>query len=740
MSDFPENSGNLTVFHDVEEYLGQNGKIAKTDCNFVFREGQLKMALEYQKTLKENSSLVCEAGTGTGKTFAYLLPALLSSKTILISTASKALQDQLIQKDLPSICNILNIPHNYMSLKGFSNYLCKDKYYELSNKFASSNGLKLDDYIDESAKKIKNTKQNERKKSDIELLDDDSDFKKGVITPEIMAKLELLVEKTDLAIQKDNEIDFCEVNSKFDSAVVSKVTIHREYCKKRKCKYYDECFCYLARKKATSSKVVVINHSLFFSTMDIEDPFNILCPSVMLPKYRAVVFDEAHDLPSIGREHLSFSVSSYLKKCFQEDVSFIVKTLVDVPVKDIIEAYNQIIKSLDSMHSYLLTRLPYADGSKAHINFYKYEDYFESDNPFEEYKVGCEQFRQRMIDLYSSFLSAKKLFIAEKALNEDFFESRINMFSEAISTIVNLMTLDKKDNENAEKYVGTVEVSKKSFKLQLTPLEISEKFGSFIKRCENNNVSTLFTSATICIDHKFNKFIRDIGANSTVNCIEVESNFDYKKQTAFFCSKDFPKAEDSLRISKIICMLEDLINNVNGGVFLLTTSVSALKTAYELCIEKFSKKRAVLCQYRGLSNSNMLLEFKKNGNAILIGTASFWAGVDVPGKALSLVIIDKLPFTSPSDPLFKARCQSYDLKFGKNKSFAHLCVPEAVIDLRQGAGRLIRHESDVGGLVIADPRILSHSYGKIFLHSLPKMTVCNTTDDVLQFLNQSTNS
>ena len=181
MSDFPENSGNLTVFHDVEEYLGQNGKIARTDNNFVFREGQLKMALEYQKTLKENSSLVCEAGTGTGKTFAYLLPALLSSKTILISTASKALQDQLIQKDLPSICNILNIPHNYMSLKGFSNYLCKDKYYELSNKFASSNGLKLDDYIDESAKKIKNTKQNERKKSDIELLDDDSDFKKGVI-------------------------------------------------------------------------------------------------------------------------------------------------------------------------------------------------------------------------------------------------------------------------------------------------------------------------------------------------------------------------------------------------------------------------------------------------------------------------------------------------------------------------------------------------------------------------------
>ena len=270
------------------------------------------------------------------------------------------------------------------------------------------------------------------------------------------------------------------------------------------------------------------------------------------------------------------------------------------------------------------------------------------------------------------------------------------MFSEAISTIVNLMTLDKKDNKNAGKYVGTVEVSKKSFKLQLTPLEISDKFGAYLKKCENNNVSTLFTSATICIDHKFSKFIDDIGANSNINCIEVKSNFEYEKQTAFFCSRDFPKADDSMRISKIINLLEDLINNVNGGIFFLTTSLSALKSAYDLCIEKFAKTRSVLCQYRGLSNSIMLEEFKKKGNAILIGTSSFWAGVDVPGNALSLVIIDKLPFTSPTDPLFKARCQSYDLRTGKKSSFAHISVPEAVIDLRQGAGRLIRHESDIG--------------------------------------------
>lgn len=740
MSDFSEKQSDLLIFHDVEEYLGKNGKIAQSNKNFVFREGQLKMAREYQKTLNEKSSLVCEAGTGTGKTFAYLFPALLSSKTTLISTASKALQDQLIQKDLPAICNILQIPHNYMSLKGFSNYLCKDKYYALSDKFAASNSLKLDDYIDKSAKKIKATEPTEKKKSDLQLLDDDSDINSGVITPEIMAKLELLVEKTDIAIKDDKEIDFCEVNSKFDPAVVSKVTIHREYCKKRKCKYFDECFCYLARKKATTSKVVVINHSLFFSTMNIENPFSLLCPPVMLPKYRVVVFDEAHELPSVGREHLSYNISSYLKKCFQEDVSFIFKTLSDVPTNDIIEAYRQIAQSLDDMHSYLISKQPYADGAKVHINFYKYDDYFESDNPFEEYKENCEPFRQRMIALYSSFMAAKKLFEEEKELNADFFNSRISMFSDAISTIVNLMTLDKKDNKNAGKYVGTVEVSKKLFKLQLTPLEISEEFGSYLKSCENNNVSALFTSATIGIDHKFSKFVGDIGANSKIKCLEVESNFDYEKQTAFLCSSKFPKADDPMRINKVICLLEDLINQVKGGVFFLTTSVSALKSAYQICMEKFSKSRTVLCQYKGMSNSNMLEQFKINGNAILIGTSSFWAGVDVPGDALSLVIIDKLPFTSPTDPLFKARCQSYDLRSGSKSSFAHISIPEAVIELRQGAGRLIRHESDVGGLVIADPRIILNSYGKIFLRSLPKMTVCNTSQDVLQFIKKSTNS
>lgn len=230
------------------------------------------------------------------------------------------------------------------------------------------------------------------------------------------------------------------------------------------------------------------------------------------------------------------------------------------------------------------------------------------------------------------------------------------------------------------------------------------------------------TSATISVAGNFNKFLRDIGARKDTNCLTVKSSFDYQKQSLLYTSADFPTISDNSRILKIITMLSPLIESVDGGVFFLTTSHQALKSAYELLLAKFKGKRKILCQNGMLSNSQMLTKFKEDGRSILVGTSSFWAGVDVPGKALSLVIIDKLPFDSPSEPIFKARCDLFDAKNkGKSNHFISICIPEAVIELRQGVGRLIRHEDDKGGLVICDPRLENKSFGKIFKKSLPDM-------------------
>jgi len=716
---------------DVECFIGPEGSFKSAVKGFRVRTGQIKMAKNWQQTLRKSELVVCEAGTGTGKTFAYLIPALLSGKTVVISTASKALQDQLVEKDLPAVFSLLKLTPSFMALKGFSNYLCLKKYHEECSKYLNKTALKFDE-------------SNLEKNSEIDegMLDDSSlseeKLNENAISEEVLSKLEILIQNANYQIEKDlPNIDFVEVNSKFPASVTRRVTCAPEWCSKKRCPYADECFPYLAREKAIKTKVVVINHSLFFADMFIDDPFSPLSPAILLPKYRTIIFDEAHELPAIGREHMSETVGSTDMDKLREDLRYLSKNQ-NIPLKPFEERFMKLRKVYADLFSYLST-VEAGGSNKRNFLFYKYEDYDENNrDPFIEYQKVNQEFRGLMLNMYRELWEYKEFIRDNADFDEEFFNKVLEFIKAKIDIIISLMKLDdRNDPKNIYygKYVGTVDVQRKTFKMSLTPLEISDFFGRYLENCYSSSIGVLMTSATLAVNHKFDKFLIDIGAPSDTHTLEVESSFDYKKQAAVYLDGNFPAHNDVDRIDKIVDKLEPVINQVKGGIFFLTTSRDALVKASSALRRKFARKRKIYSQNEKLSNSDMLQKFKNDGHAILVGTSSFWAGVDVPGQALSLVIIDKLPFENVSDPIFKARCDYYDAKAQKKgASFVRISVPEAVIDLRQGVGRLIRHEKDVGGLIICDPRIVNKSYGSQFVKSLPNMAIYNNLEEFESFL------
>ena len=727
---------------EVKDYLGEGGYFQKNNPNFKVREGQLKMALAYEEALKEGRTIICEAATGTGKTFAYLIPAILSGKCTVITTASKALQDQLVNKDLPYLYKLLNLQQNYMSLKGFNNYLCLAKYFELSSKFLTFNSLNFGQEDKEQKAKKADKEKAKGVKSDSQLLDEgyDQEGAMGIIDKKTMAKLQLLIEKTEQQIKLDlPNIDFAEVHSKFPKQVVDKVTCSVEHCSKKRCKYFASCYPFRARLKAIHSKIVVINHSLFFASTQIEDVFNPLAPSILLPKYRNIIFDEAHALPSIGREHLSLSVSTFDVKKLKADLDFVYKHITYLPRGPFEEHFLKIKEAYSLLFAYLKK----AEGegeNKRNFLFYKYVDYDEfNDDPYFHYQIINQEFRQKVGNLYKVLDKAYHFYHdLSNDYDEDFFNKAALYLEDKLYTIVNLMNIDDVKNKTFYgRYVATVNVGKKSFAFTLTPLEISDFFGNFLKKTQEDHLSVLLTSATLSVDHKFTKFKVDIGASKDTYAFEVLGCFDYQKQSMLYTSDAFSEVslDDYKRLEKIVLMLKSTIENVDGGIFFLTTSIAALKAASAILYQHFSKERKIFFQNGNLSNLQMLHSFIEDGKAILVGTSSFWEGVDVQGKALSLVIIDKLPFENISDPIFKARCNFFDAKAEhKKNSFVSISLPEAVITLRQGAGRLIRHENDHGALIICDPRLKQKHYGKIFMRSLPNMKTTDSLLDLNAFL------
>lgn len=670
----------------IEAIFAKGGLLDQQFDHYIVREGQVNMAKNTLAAFINGQLLVTEAGTGTGKTFAYLIPALLLNKKVIISTGSKALQDQIVKNDIPKILKLLNKKINYCVLKGIANYLCIKKYYENKDDLLVSTRVKL--------------------------------------------RLEKLVQKA-LAEQNEAKLDAAhgDLNMLASKEIASLFSCTPNQCTAKKCEHYKECFAFRARRRALNSDIVVINHSLFFSHLQVDA--TEIDNRVLLPKYDALIFDEAHTLCEIGRNFYAKVFSSYQVHDWIN--TFLTDVQKDLPIiyRVFSEKFQILLNDISQLHNYLKQIMKTA--STLPLSAIKYIDY---DSQATVKPTVNTEFREKIINVYNDLKAVLDLIKSNAEQNSELFESLTENVLTSMEAIVECMNYDRDKNLNKldKNAIAYVELYNASFNISVAPIYIGDYFSDQLQKLLESKVGVVMTSATISVNKNFDKFLFDtLGNNLQPQTMIVDSTFDYKNNSMLYVDKNFPAPNEQKREQIIIDNLSKVIDAVNGGIFFLTTSNRALVNAHLHFSKYFSQKRKILVQGDKKSNIQLMQEFKEDGHAILIGTSSFWEGVDVPGRALSLVIIDKLPFTNPDDPFYSAQREKLEQK-GLGNAFYQIAIPDAIITLRQGVGRLIRNENDKGALIICDPRIVSSNYGKRFIQALPNMTLCQDLNQLVDFI------
>ncbi|MBI3546867.1 MAG: ATP-dependent DNA helicase [Gammaproteobacteria bacterium] len=605
------------------------------------------MAASIEQTLADYSTFIAESGTGTGKTFAYLVPALLSGKKILISTGTRHLQDQLYHRDLPLVRDALSIPITAALLKGRANYLCRYRLErtETEARFAAK-----------------------RDQSDlIKIRDWAGRTQRGDIS-----ELNTIAEDSDLWPQ---------------------VTSNAENCLGGDCAHYDACFVNRARREALAADVVVVNHHLFFADLVLrEEGFGQLLPGV-----EAVIFDEAHQLAEVASNFFGMNLSGHQLYSLCRDV-----------VAEELKEHSGIAELLGTAQS---MEKAVADFRLAFGVEPKRDAWSKLDNS-KPFHAALKQLKTSLSNLVA---------VLEVAAAKG--QGLANCARRASELLDRLLTISENPPPD---YIAWFETTARGFTLSLTPLDISASF----RACASaGKKSWVFTSATLAINKKFSHFQAQLGLEEGATGL-WDSPFDNAKKTLLYLPKNLPEPSAPDYTRRVIETALPVLQASRGRAFFLFTSHRALKVAAEQLRDKLDYPLLV---QGDAPRSEMLRRFRAAGNAILLGTGSFWEGVDVRGEALSCVIIDKLPFASPDDPVLQARARSME-QAGRSP-FMEYQLPEAVIALKQGVGRLIRDENDRGVLVLCDPRLRSKGYGKIFLASLPPMPVTHQLEDVARFFN-----
>jgi ATP-dependent DNA helicase DinG len=608
------------------------------------------MAEAIARAVEESRNLIAEAGTGTGKTFAYLVPAILSGKKVIISTGTKNLQDQLFNKDLPVIRKAIKKPFVAALLKGRSNYLCT---YRLKNAFESTLGFNKEDAA-------------------------------------ALAKIRSWAQRTKIG-------DVSEMSEVAEADPIwYQATSSAENCLGQDCPDYAECFLVKARKKAQEAEILVVNHHLLCADWSIRDSgFGEL-----LPDADVVIIDEAHQLADTASNFLGINIGGrQLNDLASDALVEYFKDATDIP------ALRTACEDLD--HEVKDLRLAFG------IELRRGEWYEIESNP--KIAAGLTAVKEQLQRLNDQLELAS---VKTKGLESCF--KRAEELLQQLKIII---------DDDSGKWIRWYEVHKKTFTLSRTPLDIAAEFSSFMQR---HQAVWIFTSATLSVAHKFDHFSNNLGLVDAASA-SWGSPFDYANQSLFYHPKGLPQPNDPEFIPLIMNFALPVLQASKGRAFFLFTSHRALKQAETLLKDKLDYPLLV----QGSRPKGLLLEqFKAAGNAVLLGTSSFWEGVDVRGEALSCVIIDKLPFSSPGDPVLKARLNAMERQ-GRNPFFEHQ-LPAAVIALRQGIGRLIRDVKDRGVLMVCDPRLLKRSYGQIFLDSVPPMKRTRDIEDVRAFFQQET--
>lgn len=625
-----------------------DGALAQAIPGFKPRAAQREMAQAVMEAVKKGGELVVEAGTGTGKTYAYLAPALRAKKKVIISTGSKALQDQLYTRDLPTIARALKFSGKTALLKGRSNYLCLERLEQ----------------------------QNQTG---------------GDLT--VQALGDLINVRSWSNQTSDGDVSSCSGVAE-DSPIWPFVTSTNDNCLGSDCPLYKDCFVVKARKKAMDADVVVVNHHLFLADLVVkEGGFGEL-----IPEADVMIFDEAHQLPDIASQYFGQQLSS--------------RQLQDL-AKDIIIAYRTEVRDVQQLQ--------------------KSADRLAQCAQDFRLTLGEPGFRGNLRDLLSDNNIMRMLTLLDDALELCYDVIKLSLgrsalldaaFERAALYRTRLKRLRAIDEPGFSYWY---ECTSRHFTLALTPLSVAERFREVM---DNRKAAWVFTSATLAVNEQMSHFSSRLGVDKATTMI-LDSPFDYTQQALLCVPRNMPEPNQPGGARQLARMMKPLIDANKGRCFFLCTSHKMMR---ELAAEfRASMTLPVLLQGE-TSKGQLLKQFLDAGNALLVATSSFWEGVDVRGDALSLVIIDKLPFTSPEDPLLKARMEDCRLRGGD--PFNDVQLPDAVITLKQGVGRLIRDTEDRGVLVICDQRLVSRPYGGLFLNSLPPTPRTRDLQRAIAFVRQ----
>ena len=630
---------------DIEKLFDAGGALSQAVSGFRPRQSQTEMAKAIASAIARQQTLIAEAGTGTGKTFAYLVPALLWGGKVIVSTGTKNLQDQLYLRDIPTVRKALNAPVSVALLKGRANYLC---HYHLERTLQNGRLTSRDDvgYLREIARFIKTTSSGDK----------------------------------------------AELSKVPESALVwNLVTSTRDTCLGAECQYYQDCFVMKARKEAQQADVVVVNHHLFFADVALKDTG----VAELLPSANTIIFDEAHQLPETATLFFGETIST----------SQVLELCRDVLAEGLAHArdgadWPKVVSTVERAARDLRLTFP-QDVVRLAINQIA---------PSSAFFPALEKLQEEL-DAMSAVLEKQ----AERAETIEQCRARAIELTDKLSTWDKARSSASDSAKPDQERVLWVEAFSSSLQLHQTPLSIAPIFS---KQREGTPRAWIFTSATLAVKNDFNHYTSQMGLwNEPAR--SWPSPFNYDNQGLLYVPENMPQPNSIDYTDAVVDAALPVIEAAGGRAFLLCTTIRAVNRAAERLREAFDKRKLPYpLMVQGEAGRTELLDrFRTAGNAVLIGSQSFWEGVDVRGEALSLVIIDKLPFSPPDDPVLAARIEALERK-GLN-GFMHHQLPEAIINLKQGAGRLIRDETDRGVLMICDPRLISKPYGRRIWQSLP---------------------
>ena len=642
---------NLSIEEDIERAFDSNGLLSEVVDGYKMRVEQAEMAKAIGRAISQKTPIVCEAGTGTGKTFAYLIPAFYYGRKIIIATGTKTLQDQLFDQDIQVVRSALKIPITIAKLKGRANYLCHHQ--------------------------IERTKA-ERSFSSLREV-------------ELFNMFERMLDSSESG--DISEVNIPEESLRVQSGVVST----RDNCLGSDCPHIGKCFVLKARKKALSAEVVVVNHHLFFADLALkQDGFGEL-----LPECDVVIFDEAHQVADVATQFFGSSVSTSQLNELLRDLRYGYVILEDsvVAIDDMIDCFEKGIRDL---------RLSF-EGAKGR---YDLRDQGKFSNALDAASslsgIGAE-LAEAIIQVTTVNLELQRC--RERLLEVDSF----------------LRTWSKNEDHSVIRWF---DANIQSVRMHLTPINVSEAFRSVVSDIKR---SWVLTSATLSVSGDATYFTHQLGLEEA-EFLSWDSPFDYPKNSLLYVPQNMPEPSHPSYGSRVVEESLEAIIASNGRCMMLFTSLAAMRAARDQlskCLAERGIDIPLLLQGDG-SKFELLNRFKTLKHAVLLGSHSFWEGVDVRGEGLVLVIIDKLPFSVPDDPVTAGRI-NYLRSQGGNP-FMDYQVPETVISLKQGAGRLIRDETDLGVLIICDPRLLSKPYGKKIWKSLPPMKRTQDLSEVTSFL------